>query len=56
MSEKDRISRGGKGDKGVTGGERFEIYLDRGASRRDWYLYRQISPKANAKRSLWDPD
>jgi len=37
-------------------GGRFEIYLDRGAGRRDWYLYRQISSQANAKRSLGDPD
>lgn len=26
----------------TTGGVRFEIYLDRGAGRRDWYLYRQL--------------
>jgi len=24
------------------GGERFEIYLDRGAGRRDWYIYREL--------------
>jgi|GEM_PF-364735 len=24
------------------GDERFEIYLDRGSGRRDWYLYREL--------------
>jgi len=26
----------------VDTGERFEIYLDRGSGRRDWYVYRKI--------------
>lgn len=26
----------------VASGEVYEIYLDRGSGRRDWYIYRQV--------------
>ncbi|MBD3285639.1 hypothetical protein GF359_04195 [candidate division WOR-3 bacterium] len=33
----------------VESGEDFEIYLDRGSGRRNWYIYRQIKKRPKGR-------